>query len=64
MMNRHFDLRSELIGAIAKILQHALNQLLCLAVYSINSFADIYIYIYLSLYIYIYIYIYIYTSML
>ena len=37
MMSRHFGLSSELGGAIAKRLSHAKNQLLRLAVSSINS---------------------------
>ena len=37
MMSQHFDLRSEVSGAIAERLPHAINQLSVLAVSSINS---------------------------
>ena len=69
MMSRHFALRSELSGAIAKILPHAKNQFSGPDSFFNQFVTDIYIYIHIythinrvlivSIYIYIYIYIHI-----
>ena len=46
MMSRHFDLSSELTGAIAKRLPHAKNQLSVPDSFFNQFVTDIYIYIY------------------
>ena len=55
MMSRHFRLRSELSGAIAKRLPHAINQFSVPGSFYNQFVTDIYICIYIYMYIYIYI---------
>ena len=62
MMSRHFRLRLELIGAIAKRVPNTKNQLSAPGCFFNQFVTDLYIYIYIY-YIYIYIYsIYTYTN--
>ena len=53
MMSRHFALSSEIIGAIAKGLPHAKNQLSGPDSFFNQFVTDIYIYVYICIYIYI-----------